>query len=156
MNSDEKIWKIAKWRFLQSEPSLWIIGNKWVEITFLVGAVVWIYFEFLSIGTFQYIKYLGLVLVIFSFAAMRGRHANYIGFYDGYEQAFKDACVRNLDYWGGTHTELSDEAAIIGVLSEIEKSEEQISPENREARDKEVKKGFSKLLGYVFTWRKQR
>ena len=156
MNSNEKIWNISKWRFLQSEASLWIIGNKGFEIVFLVGVVVWVYFEFFSFGNYQYIKYLGLVLIFAAFAAIRGRHSNYVGFYDGYEQGFKDASVRNLDYWGSTHSELSDESAIISVLTDIEKSEEQISSENREARDKEVKKGFSKLLGYVFTWRKLR
>ncbi len=156
MNSDEKIWNIAKWRFLQSEARLWIISNKGFEITFLVGMIMWIYFEFFSSGNYQYIKYLGLVLVFIAFTAMRGRNNSYIGFFDGYEQGFKDASVRNLDYWGDTHSESSDEVAINNVLNDIDKNEEQVSPENRETRDKEVKKGFSKLLGFFLSWRKLR
>ena len=156
MNSDEKIWNIAKWRFIQSEASLWIIGNKGFEVAFLVGLVVWIYFEFFSFGHYQYIKYFGLILAFATFAAMRGRIANYVGFYDGYEQGFKDASVRNLDSRGSFHQKASDEATINNVLCEIEKSEEQVNSQNREYREREVKKGFSKLLGYILTWRKLR
>jgi hypothetical protein len=155
-NSDEKIWNIAKWRFLQSEAALWIIGNKILEIVFLLGLVMWIYFEFFSSGNYQYFKYIGLVLVFFTFLAMRGRYSSYLGFFDGYEQGFKDAAVRNLDYWGSTHNESTDEMAIDAVLQQIENNEENISSKNKEERDKEVKDGFRKLLGFLLTWRKLR
>ncbi|WP_439502969.1 hypothetical protein [Methylophaga sp.] len=154
MKLDEKIWGIAKWRFLQSEASRWLVNNKALEIVFFVGLSVWAYFEFFSSGNYSNIKYLGLILAVSAFVVMRTRYSSYTGFFDGYECGFKDASARNLDYWGKTHNETSDSIIIEAVLRDIEINESKISDENKISRDTEVKKGFSKLVGFFLTWKK--
>lgn len=154
MKLDEKIWDIAKWRFLQSEAAHWFINNKLFEIVFLVGLSAWVYFEFFSTGNYSNIKYLGLLLAVSAFVVIRTRYSSYTGFFDGYECGFKDASIRNLDYWSTTHSETSDSIVIEAVLRDIEINEIKISDENKISRSAEVKKGFSKLVGFFFMWKR--
>ncbi|MDH3468022.1 MAG: hypothetical protein OES26_19310 [Gammaproteobacteria bacterium] len=60
METDLEVWNMSKWRFLQSEASLWIFGNKFLEVALFLGALVWFYFEFFSAGLLKNLKYLGL------------------------------------------------------------------------------------------------
>lgn len=154
MDSHEQIWNLAKWRFLQGEASLWLFSNKVLEIALLVGVATWVYFEFFAFANYTYLKYIGLIITILSVGVIRSRFGLYEGYFDGYERGFEDAATRNCDYWGDTHNEFTDNSAIDAVLDEIEKNEEKINKENIVSRENEVKKGFSQLIGYIFTWRK--
>jgi hypothetical protein len=154
MESSETIWNLSKWRFLQADARLWVFSNKALEIVLLAGIVTWVYFEFFSYGIYENIKYIGLVVAILSVGEARSRLGLYEGYFDGYEQGFKDAATRNCDYWGDTHNEFQDNLALNSVLNEIKNNEEKISHENKQSRLKEIEEGFSRLAGYIFTWRK--
>lgn len=154
MGSDEQIWSLAKWRFLHGEASLWSFSNKALEVALFVGVAIWAYFDFFSPDSYTYLKYIGLIIIILSYGEIRSRFGLYEGYFDGYETGFNDAAIRNLDYWGDTHDEITDSLAINAVLDEIKKNEEKINKENIASRVIEVEKGFSKLIGFVLTWRK--
>jgi len=153
MNSHEQIWNLAKFRFLQSEASLWVISNKKVEIFWVIGIAIWVYFEFFSFGNYMYLKYIGLIIIYFSIGEIRSRLGLYEGYFDGYEKGFEDAATRNCDYWGETHDEFSDENAIKAVLDDIKNNEDKIDKDNIVSRENEIKEGFSQLMGFL-TWRK--
>ncbi len=148
---DIKVWDLSKWRFLQCEASLWIISNKLLEVTHIIGFMTWIYFEFISVGSLESIKYLGLLVGILSFLAIRSRRKLYIGYFNGYEQGFRDAATRNCDYWSDVHA-LSGSEDIDETLEEIKENEKRITDENINSRAEDVKKGFSKLVGFIVTW----
>ena len=154
MGSDEQIWSLAKWRFLRGEASLWLFSNKVLEVTLFVGVATWVYFEFFSPDDYTYLKYIGLIIIILSFGEIRSRFGLYEGYFDGYEAGFNDAATRNCDYWGDTHNKVTDNSAINAALDEIKINEEKINKENIASRVNEVEKGFSKLIGFVLTWRK--
>ncbi len=59
-----------------------------------------------------------------------------------------------MQFWGDIHTEESDNSSIKRVLKNIKRNEKLMSAQNVEARKQEIEKGFSKLLGYLLTWRK--
>jgi hypothetical protein len=151
MDYREKIWSLAKMRFLHGEASMWIFGNKAIETLFFISFAIWIYSEFVSSS---YIKYAGLIGTVFSFMAMKSRYDMYEGFFDGYEQGFMDAATKNLDYWGRTHSKNTDARDIQAAMREIEESEEIVSTENKASRETQINKGFNKLTGIVLTWRK--
>lgn len=153
MDSHKQIWNLAKFRFLQGEASLWVLKNKTVEILWIIGIATWIYFEFFAKGNLVYLKFIGLIIIYFSIGEIRSRLSLYHGYFDGYEKGFEDAATRNCDYWGKTHNELSDEAALKSVLKDIKINEDRIDQANIEMRDKEINEGFSQLMGFV-TWRK--
>jgi len=153
MNTSEKVWAIGKWRFLQSEARLWLIGNKALEIIFFTSFGIWLYFEFIS-NSYVFFKHISLFIFFISILEIRNRYSKYLGYFDGYEQGFQDASTKNCDYWGDTHNEQEDERNIIAVLNEISKNEENISKENVASRNNEIKEGFTKLLGFLLTWRK--
>jgi hypothetical protein len=154
MGSDRQVWNLSKLRFLQGEASLWIFSNKVLEIVLTFGIAIWLYFEFFSPYIYEKIKYLGLIVTLLAFSGIRSRFKLYEGYFDGYEQGFKDASTCNYDYWGDTHDEFSDNCAINSVLEKIKKNEDRISEENKKSRADEMEKGFSKLMGYILTWRK--
>lgn len=155
MNTYETVWAISKWRFLQSEARQWMISNKIIEIIFIGSLSIWIYFEFFS-ESYEFIKYIGLFFFVISILVIYSRYSKYLGYFDGYEQGFQDAATRNCDYWGATHDKHEDEQDILAVLNEISKNEENISKENMESRNDEIKKGFSKLVGFILTWKRIR
>ena len=80
MNTDEEVWELYKSRFLQTEASLWLIGNKTLEIALFVGVLVWFYFEFFSSGLLENTKFIGLIIAIFMISEIRSR----LGMYEGY------------------------------------------------------------------------
>ena len=43
MNTDEEVWALSKSRFLQTKASLWLIGNKALEVALFVGVLIWFY-----------------------------------------------------------------------------------------------------------------
>ena len=154
MESNEQIWNLSKWRFLQEEASLWIFGNKVLEFVLLIGIVAWINFEFFSYGILHNIKYTGLIAVILSVSEIRSRIGSYRGYFDGYERGFKDAATRNCGDCGDTHDAISDSFVINRVIEEIKKNDEKISNESKIEREEQVQKGFSQLVGFILTWRK--
>ncbi len=156
MGPNEHIWGLSKWRFLQCEASVWTLGNKVLELAFFAGLSIWIYFEFFSGGVYTYIKIIGLIIAVLAFSVIRSRFGLYEGFFDGYEKGFEDAATKNCDYWGDTHDEHSDNIDIATVISQIRQNEEKMSEENKKNREDEVRKGLSKLVGYILTWRKIR
>ena len=153
MDQHEQIWNLAKFRFVQSEASLWVISNKVLEVAWFASISCWVYFEFFS-GNYTYLKFIGLIIIYLSFGEIRSRIGSYRGYFDGYEKGFEDAATRNCDYWGKTHDEYDDQVAIKSVLDDIKKNEDRIDKKNLDMRDSEIIEGFSRLTGYILTWRK--
>ena len=148
------IGRIAKWRFLQSEASLWSAGNRVVEFLFFIGTIMFLYFDNFVFDDFKYFKYIGIVIALYSLGTIRHRSGLYDGYFDGYEQGFMDSATCNCDYWGSKDFTGDEELAIAKALAEIELNEKNISEANMLARAEEIKKGHSKLLGWILTWRK--
>ncbi len=154
MDPDTGVWNLAKWRFLQ-QARLWLLGNRFLEMTVLVGVMMWIYFEFFA-SSGGSLKYVALLIVFLSISEIRARLSLYEGYFDGYERGFGDAATRKCDYWGEIHDEADDKRAISAAINEIAENESKISPTNVESRNSEIQMGFGKLVGFVLTWRKLR
>jgi len=73
MSTHEKIWNLAKFRFLQGEARLWVISNKELELALVIGIAIWVYFEFFSFGIYIYLKYIGLTIFILCISEIRSR-----------------------------------------------------------------------------------
>lgn len=153
MNSEELIWDLSKKRFLQAEAYYWLLGNKVIEILFIIGLIIFVYFDFYVFDSFKYFKYAGIAIIIITLCIIRFRRGSYLGYFDGYEQGFKDAASRNCDYWDEI-SEFQAYSAIKKALEEIKNNEKNVSEENMQSRINDIKKGFNKLTGFILTWRK--
>ena len=143
MNYSQRIWNHSKWRFLQSEASLWLLGTKFIDLVFISGIIVWFYFDNYTVDNIQYIKYVGVALIIISVAISRYRIGLYHGFFDCYEQGFMDGASGNCDSWSDSG--YSEENRIEEALNEIDENEKRVSKENMEEREKEIIKGLKKF-----------
>lgn len=70
MTQHEQIWNLAKFRFVQSEASLWVISNKVLEVAWFLGISCWIYYEFFSFN-YTYLKFIGLIIIYLSVGEIR-------------------------------------------------------------------------------------
>lgn len=156
MNTDVEVQELSKSRFLETEASLWLLGNKSLEIALFVGIYIWFYFEFFSSGPLENIKFIGLIIIVLMISEIRSRLSVYRGYCDGYTLGFADAATRNCDYWGETHNQWTDSSDIHAALEEIKKNNEKANAENKESRESSIRKGFSNFIGFMLTWRKIR
>jgi len=105
---------------------------------------------FLILWFLLYLLYPRIILFIFTGIEISKRNGLYTGYFDGYEQGFCDAATKYL----GWMSNLQEGTAITTTLKEIETNENDIDPENKLEREKQVNEGYVKLLGWLITWRK--
>jgi hypothetical protein len=149
MGNFERIWNLSKARFLQCVASRWILNNKVVELLFFIGIIISVYCDIYVFGSFKYFKYVGVLLVLFSWGATRHRIGIYSGYFDGYEHGFIDAATCKLGYNSN-----EQDMALDIVLDNIDKNNRKISEEDKMSISEDIKKGYSKLYGFILTWRK--
>jgi hypothetical protein len=149
MDNYERIWNLSKARFLQSVASCWIFNNKIVELLFFVGIAILIYCDIYTFDNFKYFKYVGVLLVLFSWGVIRYRIRRYAGYFEGYEHGFIDAATYNLGY-----DTIGQDIAINTALDKIDINKQNISEEDKISISQDIKEGYSKLCGFILTWRK--
>jgi hypothetical protein len=143
-----KIFVTSKWRFLQSEASLWFISNRFYYIAFIVGFTAYFWFLFFPTDHFiRYSKYIGILVALWSFYVVVKRQMFYYGYYAGYEQGFVDAATRSLDYWGSREDSDMYESRIQQALNEIEANEMNISDTHKADRSGQIKEGYMNFWG---------
>jgi hypothetical protein len=120
-----------------------------VELLFFIGITILVYVEIYVFDNFKYFKYVGALLILFSWGAIRYRIGAYAGYFDGYEQGFVDAATCNL----GCDI-IGQDIAINSALDRIDINKQNISEEDKISISQDIKEGYSKLCGFILTWRK--
>lgn len=131
---DQEIWNLSKLRFFQSESSFWLVKTKILEIFFIISlgaSFASHYFE-----QNQRVTFGALAIAVVLGLSLLARENVFKGFFDGYEQGFRDAGFRRIDY----HDE--DYGGLASFLSDITEMEERMSKEDWAARDEEIRRGM--------------
>jgi hypothetical protein len=147
---DQEIWDLSKQRFLQFEAQFWTIGTRTLEIIFIISfGALWALF---FLGQYQRLTIGAAAAAIASAISIIARDSKFKGYFEGYEQGFKDAGSRTLDYWdwdelGNAASEL---AALESILREIGETEETLSEEDKATRKEEIGKGVAMAARLFF------
>jgi hypothetical protein len=155
VNVYNSVWALSKLRFLETVPYYWLLSNKVLEILFFSGAAIFLYFDLSVYDNFKYLKYIAIIIALWSIGAISSRLGSYEGYFDGYEQGFKDAATHNVDYWS-EENDIMENISISNALKEIKINAERMSEEHKQQRTTTINKNFKKLIGWVLTWKKIR
>lgn len=100
-NDDLNVWQCANKRFLQTIASSYIISNKVLNCSLVIGVFLIFFYDGMICNLGKIISLTALIIAVH-------RRANYIGFYDGYEQGYNDTVENpnNLHSFTDTQSEL--------------------------------------------------
>lgn len=143
---------LSKMRFLQTEAISWLLPTKLIELMFAGGVLLLVIPFFVDEPIIDKLPYAGVIFMIVAYFELAKRRAIWWGFYYGYEQGFKDAATANFDFWGTSHDEHSDAAAVEAIIDRIKEAEEKVGDENLAMRDKQIIDGLKRCQGFVVRW----